>query len=122
MVTQALFRCLGDPIRRSILEMLAGSRLTVTEIAGHFEVSRPAVSRHLRVLRDAGVVSEMRSGRERLYRLESEELEGAIEWLHSVVAGPVRLFRDESGEADVSSPEEPPEAVESGAGSDWRQW
>lgn len=121
MVTQEVFRCLGDPIRRSVLEMLALSRLTVTEIASHFEISRPAVSRHLRVLRQGGVVAETRSGRERIYRLEPEALERAAEWLRSVAAG-----RAEGqlgpGEPEAAAPEAQADAPEPDEGADWRSW
>ena len=86
MVTYGVFRCVSDPIRRAILELLAASESPAGVLASHFEVSRPAISRHLRVLRAAGVVSETRSGRERIYRLEPRALETAAEWLRDVAA------------------------------------
>jgi len=61
---------LGDPTRRAILERLRGGPLSVAEIARDLPVSRPAVSQHLRVLKEAGLVSERRSGTRRLYRLD----------------------------------------------------
>ena len=61
---------LGDPTRRAILERLRGGPLAVAEIARDLPVSRPAVSQHLRLLKEAGLVSERRSGTRRLYRLD----------------------------------------------------
>jgi DNA-binding transcriptional ArsR family regulator len=61
---------LTDPIRREILRMVRDAPLSAGAIAGAFSVSRPAVSRHLRVLREAGLVLDEASGRERMYRLE----------------------------------------------------
>ena len=63
-------QALADPIRRAILRMVRDRALTAGEIAAEFEVTRPAVSRHLRVLREAGLVRDEVQGRERHYRLE----------------------------------------------------
>src|SRR5436309_394423 len=60
---------LGDPTRRAIFERLRGGPRAVGEIASELPVSRPAVSQHLRVLKDAGLVTERRNGTRRLYRL-----------------------------------------------------
>lgn len=68
----AVVQALADPIRREILLMLAKSPMNAGEIAATFSVSRPAVSRHLRVLREAGWVSDESSGRERTYTLQLE--------------------------------------------------
>ncbi len=65
-VTQAL----ADSTRREILRMVREAPLSAGAIAGAFSVSRPAISRHLRVLREAGLVRDEASGRERVYRLE----------------------------------------------------
>jgi DNA-binding transcriptional ArsR family regulator len=69
---------LSDPIRRDILLMLRDGPRSAGAIAAAFSVTRPAVSRHLRVLREAGLVVDTVQGRERVYRLELEPLE-AIE-------------------------------------------
>lgn len=71
LVTQAL----ADATRRQILRMLRDTQLPAGAIAGAFDVTRPAISRHLRVLREAGLVIDEPSGRERVYRLELEALE-----------------------------------------------
>ncbi|MET0280984.1 MAG: metalloregulator ArsR/SmtB family transcription factor [Steroidobacteraceae bacterium] len=66
----AVLQALADPIRRRILCMLGSAALPAGQIAQAFAVSRPAVSRHLRVLREAGLVRHRDSGRERMYQLE----------------------------------------------------
>lgn len=63
---------LGDPTRRAIFERLRGGPLSVGEVAAELPVSRPAVSQHLRVLKEAGLVSEARAGTRRLYRVEPD--------------------------------------------------
>ena len=67
-------QALADPIRRSILRMVRDAPLPAGQIASAFSVSRPAISRHLRVLREAGLVREKPQGRERVYRLEPAPL------------------------------------------------
>lgn len=66
---------LGDPTRRAVLERLRGGARSVGEIAEHLPVSRPAVSQHLRVLKQAGLVRDRRDGTRRLYRIDPEGLE-----------------------------------------------
>lgn len=83
-------QALADPIRRGILRMLRDQPVTAGAIAGAFDVSRPAVSRHLRVLREAGLVRDEQRGRERLYRLDLSalaDLEAFLHALHTTVAG-----------------------------------
>jgi DNA-binding transcriptional ArsR family regulator len=65
---------LGDPTRRSIFERLRRGARSVTELADELPVSRPAVSQHLRVLKDAGLVRERRDGTRRLYRIDPDGL------------------------------------------------
>lgn len=65
---------LGDPTRRRIFELLQAGPRAVTEIAAELPVSRPAVSQHLRVLREAGLVSERPEGTRRIYRLDPRGL------------------------------------------------
>jgi DNA-binding transcriptional ArsR family regulator len=65
---------LGDPTRRAIFEQLRRGPRAVGEIAGELPVSRPAVSQHLRVLKEAGLVTERRDGTRRLYRLDPDGL------------------------------------------------
>jgi DNA-binding transcriptional ArsR family regulator len=97
-------RAIAEPRRRAILRLVAGDELPAGEIAAHFEVSRPAISQHLGVLRDAGLVDERRDGTRRLYRARPEglaELRGFLDdlWASSLdVAG--RLVETERGLTD----------------------
>ncbi len=76
-----VFEALADPTRRRIVELLAEDERSVSEVASHFQVSRPAVSRHLRVLREAGVVNARGDAQRRIYRLDPKALGEAEEWL-----------------------------------------
>jgi DNA-binding transcriptional ArsR family regulator len=68
-------RAIAEPRRREILRLVSDGERPAGEIAAHFDVSRPAISQHLRVLREAGLVSERREGTMRLYRARPEGLE-----------------------------------------------
>lgn len=83
MVTQerTVFSAIADPTRRSILDSLRGGERSAGEIAAGYPVSRPAISRHLRVLREAGLVHERRDARLRLYSLRPEPLGEVQRWL-----------------------------------------
>ncbi len=72
---------LGDPTRRRVVELLSAGDLTAGEIAEHFEHSRPAVSRHLRLLREAGVVEVRADGTHRVYALRRDTIVEAERWL-----------------------------------------
>ena len=72
---------LADPIRRQIIEMLADRERDAGELAAAFPVSRPAVSRHLRVLREAGLVQVRPQAQRRAYALDPEPLEDLARWL-----------------------------------------
>ena len=72
---------IADPVRRAILVMLSDQRLPAGEIADRFAISRPAVSRHLRVLRESGLVRDTLTGRHRLYELDASRFAGLIAWL-----------------------------------------
>jgi DNA-binding transcriptional ArsR family regulator len=71
---ESALKALAQPHRRRILTLVRAGELSVGEIAAHFEVSRPAVSQHLTVLREAGLVDERRNGTRRLYRARPEGL------------------------------------------------
>ena len=77
---------IADPVRREILEELARGPMTAGDVAARFDVSRPAISRHLRVLRECGLVVADVRGRERLYRLELAALEPLETWLAALRA------------------------------------
>ena len=72
---------IADPVRREILVMLREQELAAGEIADRFAISRPAVSRHLRVLRESGLVHQTLVGRQRFYELDASQFAGLIEWL-----------------------------------------
>ena len=76
-----VFGAISHPARRHMLDLLAEADLSVNIIAGHFKMSRPAVSQHLRVLLDAGLVTEERHGRERRYHLVPERLGPVRDWI-----------------------------------------
>lgn len=70
-----VFRAIADPTRRAILDRLRAGPTPVNALAAEFDQSRPAISKHLRVLREARLVTEERSGRERLYELQPAALQ-----------------------------------------------
>lgn len=76
-----IFGAISHPARRRMLDLLVESDRSVNALAGHFQMSRPAVSQHLRILLDAGLVTEQRQGRERHYHLEAERLAPVRDWL-----------------------------------------
>jgi DNA-binding transcriptional ArsR family regulator len=89
-----VYGALADPVRRSIVELLAGGEMDAGTIAARFDISRPAVSRHLRVLRESDLVCARRIGTRRLYRLEGHALGEVAEW-----ADRMRTFWSERLEA-----------------------
>ena len=76
-----VFGALADPTRRAILARLTESDLTVAELSAPFSVSQPAISRHLKVLERAGLISRSRRATARLSHLEAEPLREATEWM-----------------------------------------
>lgn len=76
-----VFKAIADPTRREILRLLRGRRFTVGEIADNFSVSRPAISKHLRVLRSAGLVESRRKGTASRCTLNARPLRAVNEWL-----------------------------------------
>src|SRR5256885_8304023 len=77
----AAFSALADPTRRAILARLAQSEATVNELADPFEISLPAISRHLKVLEGAGLIARGREAQWRPCRLEPQALKGVDDWL-----------------------------------------
>ena len=78
---EAAFSALADPTRRAVLDLLRTGTRPAGEIARAFPVSRPAISKHLRILRRAHLVEERREGRHRLYQLNPEPLKAVDTWL-----------------------------------------
>ena len=77
-----MFRAIADPTRRDILALLRHRRCSVNEIAGNFRTSRPAISKHLRVLRSVGLVVTKREGTARICQLNAAPLRAVSNWLH----------------------------------------
>jgi DNA-binding transcriptional ArsR family regulator len=75
------FIALADPTRRGIVDLLADGEKDAGTIAGHFPISKPAISRHLSVLRDGGIVTVRRDAQRRVYSLKAEGLHDVDRWL-----------------------------------------
>jgi DNA-binding transcriptional ArsR family regulator len=91
------FNALGDPYRRQIVELLGAGGRSVQDIADALPISRPAVSRHLRLLKDAGLVIEEPRGTQRIYRLHDEGVAAVRAYLEQVwgeAAARLRLFAE----------------------------
>ncbi len=76
-----VFRAIADPTRRAILDRLRAGPARAGALAADFRLSRPAVSKHIKVLRDARLVTHQRSGRERVYRLDPVPLQRVAGWV-----------------------------------------
>lgn len=76
-----VFGALANPTRRDVLDLLLRGPRTVVDIAAHFEMARPSVSEHLKVLRDCGLVTETKRGRFRYYTVDPEPLHELRQWL-----------------------------------------
>ena len=77
----AIFAALADPTRRAILSRLAEGEATVSELAEPFDISQPAISRHLKVLERAGLITQGKEAQFRPRKLDSEQLKVAFDWL-----------------------------------------
>lgn len=99
-------RAMSEPTRRQILHLVRDQERTVTDIANHFKVTRPAISQHLRVLSDADLVHVRVSGTRRYYRARPEGLAELIEWMNEfwaaslgALAADVELHKKEIDDA-----------------------
>ena len=90
---QSAVAAIADPTRRRVLELVRDHELPAGQIADTFEISRPAVSRHLRVLREAGLVTDRRDGRQRLYRADPKPLDELRVWLDGYWSGRVAALK-----------------------------
>ena len=77
----AVFEAIADPTRRALLDLLARNELSVNDMVEKYNVTQPAVSHHLRILRDAGLVKNRRAGRQRLYRMHGRPLREVYDWV-----------------------------------------
>src|SRR5688572_4711389 len=90
-----VFRAIVDPTRRAILDRLRSGGLSVNDLSGPFDMTQPAISQHLRVLLDAGLVEAEQVGRQRVYKLNAQPLREVFQW-----SGLYRhLFIDPAGHA-----------------------
>ena len=87
------FEALGDTNRRAIVELLGAGGLSVREIADALPISRPAVSRHLRLLKDAGLVTDEARGTRRIYQLDGQGVEAVRAYLSEVWGDAAARFR-----------------------------
>jgi len=90
---EAAMRALAEPRRRRILELVRDGELTAGEIASAFDVTRPAVSQHLTVLKHAGLLAERRDGTRRLYRARAEGLADVREFIETFWDGRLERLR-----------------------------
>jgi DNA-binding transcriptional ArsR family regulator len=89
----APFEALGDANRREILRLLSDGGKPVQEIADAMSISRPAVSRHLRLLKDAGMVAEQAQGTRRVYHLQAQGVQAVQEYLEAIWGSAAARFR-----------------------------
>ncbi|MEX2601818.1 MAG: metalloregulator ArsR/SmtB family transcription factor [Balneolaceae bacterium] len=104
---QDIFQAIADPTRRQIIDLLANRTLTVNDVAGRFEISRPAVSKHIKILNECGLVVIHKEGRNRYCRADTRKLLEVIEW-----AQRYRKFWNErldSLEATLKGEDHPPQ-------------
>jgi DNA-binding transcriptional ArsR family regulator len=87
------FGALGDPNRREILRLLSDGDKAVQEIAAAMSISRPAVSRHLRLLKDAGMVAEQAAGTRRIYQLREQGMQAVQAYLEGIWGDAAARFR-----------------------------
>jgi DNA-binding transcriptional ArsR family regulator len=100
------FAALGDPTRRAIFERVAAGPAAVGDLAKGLPVSRPAVSQHLRVLKEAGLVRETPDGTRRIYRLDPRGIAAMRDWLDVHWAAALDAFKDFADEQpDTEKPE-----------------
>jgi DNA-binding transcriptional ArsR family regulator len=88
--TTDVFNAVAEPRRRQIVDLLAGGERSVNDLVGRLQLAQPLVSKHLRVLREVGVVAARDAGRQRLYRLNPSALKPIHDW----VDGYARLWSD----------------------------
>src|SRR6516164_6281235 len=102
--TDEALRAIAEPRRRKILQLVAHDELSAGEIAAAFDITRTAISQHLTVLKNAGLLSERRDGTRRLYRARAQGLAGLREFLDDMWSGALdaarRLAELERGVAD----------------------
>ncbi len=76
-----IFQAISDPTRREIIQLLSQQSLNLNAVAGHFDISRPAISKHIKILTECGVVIIRQEGRDRLCRADLKKLKEVDKWL-----------------------------------------
>ncbi len=76
-----VFQAIADPVRRDIIELLSKETLTVNTVAEKFDVSRPAISKHLKILKECGIIEIEKKGRERICQIQPKNLIPAFMWI-----------------------------------------
>lgn len=104
----ATFAALADPTRRAILARLAAGEATVAELAAPFRISQPAVSKHLKVLEQAGLIARGRDAQRRPRRLVARPLQAAADWLETYRRHWEESFRRLDALLDEMQAEDPP--------------
>ncbi len=106
----ALYSALADATRCKIIAILADGPIPVHKLADAFSISRPAISRHLRVLKEAGLVVEVKKGRENLYTFRAKKLDKAVDWLNAFLSSG-KAADEELDAFEVARVETTPEPV-----------
>lgn len=76
-----VFQAIADPTRRDIIHLLSRQSLNLNAVADHFEISRPAISKHIKILMECGLIAVKQQGRERICQAELKKLEAVKEWV-----------------------------------------
>jgi DNA-binding transcriptional ArsR family regulator len=100
----AALQAIGDPSRRKILRLVWARELPAGEIARHFDVTRPAISQHIRVLKDAGLLTERRDGTRRLYRARPEGLDEVRAFFDSLWDDSLERLKDAAERHERNNP------------------
>ncbi len=79
---QLIFRAIADPTRRAIIDMLSSGDRSIGDIAAGFDMTRPAVAKHLAILKDGRLIDVEKRGRERIHRLRPDTLKSAASWIN----------------------------------------
>jgi DNA-binding transcriptional ArsR family regulator len=117
MTTDDVLRAIAEPKRRAILQLVAGDEMAAGEIAAHFAVTRPAISQHLTVLKEVGLLSERREGARRLYRARPEELAELRAFLEAMWPATLERFKAaaEAGDRERRHSPSGPETTQEGS-------
>src|SRR2546429_3923777 len=97
-----VFEAVAQPKRREILRLLAARELSATQVASHFDVTQPAISQHLKVLKDVGLVNERRDGTRRLLSVRAEGLDDLHRFLEEVLPPALERLKQAAEEEEHS--------------------